>query len=72
MLAEEGLELGQLQVKGVREIYFSKGDRAAHIMPQATHSAAEREPEPVIAAQRRYSARERWFQPELYRQFSAR
>jgi len=36
------------------------------------HSAAEREPAPVIAPQRRYSARERWFQPELYRQFSAR
>jgi len=36
------------------------------------HSAAEHEAPPVIAAQRRYSARERWFQPELYRQFSAR
>ena len=36
------------------------------------HAAAEREPPPVIAAPRRYSARERWFQPELYRQFCAR
>ncbi|MBI3370116.1 MAG: VOC family protein [Burkholderiales bacterium] len=36
------------------------------------HAAAEHEPEPVIAAQRRYSARERWFQPALYRQFSVR
>jgi catechol 2,3-dioxygenase-like lactoylglutathione lyase family enzyme len=38
----------------------------------ALHAAAEHEPRPVIAAQRRYSARERWFQPEPYRQFSAR
>jgi tRNA pseudouridine13 synthase len=29
VLAEEGLDLGRLQVKGVREIYFSKGDRAS-------------------------------------------
>jgi catechol 2,3-dioxygenase-like lactoylglutathione lyase family enzyme len=36
------------------------------------HAAAEREPPPVIAAPRRYSARERWFQPEMYRQFCAR
>ncbi|HTP72949.1 MAG TPA: VOC family protein [Burkholderiaceae bacterium] len=36
------------------------------------HAAAEREPPPVIAAQHRYSARERWFQQEAYRQFSAR
>ena len=27
VLAEEGLELGQLKVKGVREMFFSKGDR---------------------------------------------
>lgn len=36
------------------------------------HAGGEREPPPVIAAQRRYSARERWFQPEPYRRFSAR
>jgi len=36
------------------------------------HAAAEHEPPPLIAAQRRYSARERWFEPERYRQFSAR
>ncbi len=35
------------------------------------HSAAEREATPVIAPQRRYSARERWFQSGLYRQFAA-
>jgi catechol 2,3-dioxygenase-like lactoylglutathione lyase family enzyme len=34
------------------------------------HAAAEREPAPVIPAERRYSARERWFQPELYQQFA--
>jgi len=34
-----------------------------------THSAAEPQDVPVIPDQRRYSARERWFQPALYRQF---
>jgi len=33
------------------------------------HSAAEHEGVPAIPQQRRYNARERWFQPELYRQF---
>lgn len=33
------------------------------------HSAAEPQDVPVIPAERRYSARERWFQPALYRQF---
>src|SRR3982751_1691935 len=36
------------------------------------HSAAEPEPEPVIAAERRYSARERWFEPALYSQFASK
>ena len=36
------------------------------------HSAAEREPVPLISPQRLYSARERWFEPALYRQFSTR
>jgi catechol 2,3-dioxygenase-like lactoylglutathione lyase family enzyme len=35
------------------------------------HAAAERESEPAIPAERRYSARERWFTPEPYRQFAA-
>ena len=35
------------------------------------HSAAEHEDVPAIPAERRYNARERWFQPELYRQFEA-
>jgi hypothetical protein len=35
------------------------------------HQAAEHEPTPVIDAAHRYVARERWFQPERYRQFSA-
>ena len=34
------------------------------------HAAAEREAAPVIARQRLYKARERWFQPDLYRQFT--
>jgi tRNA pseudouridine13 synthase len=33
VLAEEGLELKQMQVKGVRELFFSKGERAALCMP---------------------------------------
>lgn len=33
VLAEEGLELRQLRVKGVRSLFFSKGERAAHIQP---------------------------------------
>ena len=34
------------------------------------HAAAEPEAEPVIPPERHYSARERWFKPELYRQFA--
>jgi catechol 2,3-dioxygenase-like lactoylglutathione lyase family enzyme len=34
------------------------------------HSAAETEPVPVIAPERLYQARERWFRPELYKQFA--
>jgi len=33
------------------------------------HEAAEAETKPVIGERRQYRARERWFQPELYRQF---
>ncbi len=36
------------------------------------HSAAEHEAVPLIAPERLYSARERWFQPALYRRFAAR
>lgn len=35
------------------------------------HAAAEPGEPPVIPPQRRYAARERWFQPGLYRQFAA-
>jgi|ERR1700674_22088 catechol 2,3-dioxygenase-like lactoylglutathione lyase family enzyme len=35
------------------------------------HQAAEDELVPVIAKERQYVARERWFKPELYRQFAA-
>lgn len=34
------------------------------------HSAAEPEAVPVIAPERRYQPRERWFRPELYTQFA--
>ena len=33
VLAEEGLELRQMQVKGIRELFFSKGERAALCRP---------------------------------------
>ena len=33
VLAEEGLQLRQLQVKGIREMFFSKGERAALCLP---------------------------------------
>jgi tRNA pseudouridine13 synthase len=33
VLAEEGLELRQLQVKGMRELFFSKGERSAQCLP---------------------------------------
>jgi tRNA pseudouridine13 synthase len=35
ILAEEGLELRQMQVKGVRELFFSKGERATVCLPVA-------------------------------------
>jgi tRNA pseudouridine13 synthase len=35
ILAEEGLELRQMQVKGVRELFFSKGERATLCLPSA-------------------------------------
>src|SRR5262249_34095938 len=34
VLAEEGLELRELQVKGVREMFFSRGERAALCLPR--------------------------------------
>jgi tRNA pseudouridine13 synthase len=34
VLAEEGLELRQMQIKGIREMFFSRGERAALCMPQ--------------------------------------
>jgi tRNA pseudouridine13 synthase len=35
IVAEEGLELSDLQVKGIREMFFSRGERAALCMPHA-------------------------------------
>jgi tRNA pseudouridine13 synthase len=33
VLAEEGLELKQMQIKGIREMFFSKGERAGLCLP---------------------------------------
>jgi tRNA pseudouridine13 synthase len=33
VLAEEGLELGQMKIKGIREMFFSRGERAALCLP---------------------------------------
>jgi tRNA pseudouridine13 synthase len=35
VLAEEGLELRDLQIRGIREMFFSKGERAALCLPAA-------------------------------------
>jgi tRNA pseudouridine13 synthase len=35
VVAEEGLDMRQLQVKGIRELFFSKGERAGLCLPQA-------------------------------------
>jgi tRNA pseudouridine13 synthase len=34
VLAEEGLTLRDMQVKGIREVFFSKGDRPAYVLPR--------------------------------------
>jgi tRNA pseudouridine13 synthase len=39
VLAEEGLELKQMQVKGVRELFFSKGERPALCRPTNLEAA---------------------------------
>src|SRR5205823_1439539 len=33
VMAEEGIELNQLTLKGLRKPFFSRGDRAAHCLP---------------------------------------
>jgi tRNA pseudouridine13 synthase len=44
ILAEEGLELRQMQIKGIREMFFSRGERAALCIPsQLAHEFAEDE-----------------------------
>lgn len=44
VLAEEGLELRQLQIKGIRELFFSRGERAALCLPHGlTHEFASDE-----------------------------
>jgi tRNA pseudouridine13 synthase len=40
ILKEENLELRDLRVKGIRELFFSRGDRAALCVPtEMTHEA---------------------------------
>jgi tRNA pseudouridine13 synthase len=39
VLAEEGLELRDLQVRGVRELFFSRGERAVLCVPQGARAA---------------------------------
>ena len=47
VLAEEGLTLDQMQVRGIREIYFSKGDRPVLCVPERmTWSSASDESRP--------------------------
>lgn len=41
VLAEEGLTLRDMQIKGMREVFFSKGERAAHVMPAHVRGEAE-------------------------------
>jgi tRNA pseudouridine13 synthase len=41
VLAEEGLEARQLKIKGIRELFFSKGERAATCMPANLTGRAE-------------------------------
>jgi tRNA pseudouridine13 synthase len=44
ILNEEGLQIGDLQVRGIREMFFSKGERPALCIPQdLTHRFAEDE-----------------------------
>ena len=40
VLAEEGLEPGRLKVKGVRELFFSRGERGAVCRPEGLRSEA--------------------------------
>jgi tRNA pseudouridine13 synthase len=47
VLAEEGLELRQMQIKGIHEMFFSRGERAALCLPHGlTHELAPDENHP--------------------------
>ncbi len=39
VLAAEGLEMSQLKVKGIRELFFSRGERSALCLPGGLHYA---------------------------------
>ena len=47
VLAEEGLEQDQLKLRGLREVFFSKGERPALSLPEGlTHATAPDERHP--------------------------
>jgi tRNA pseudouridine13 synthase len=41
ILAEDGLELRQMRIKGIRELFFSKGERTALCLPADLHGSAQ-------------------------------
>ncbi|HMF12569.1 MAG TPA: tRNA pseudouridine(13) synthase TruD, partial [Gemmataceae bacterium] len=41
VLAEEGLEVQQMKIRGIRELFFSKGERAALCIPANLGSRVE-------------------------------
>jgi tRNA pseudouridine13 synthase len=51
VLAEEGLALRQMQIKGIREMFFSKGERAALCLP--SHLEAESGPDELHDGRRK-------------------
>src|SRR5262249_21151470 len=51
VLAEEGLELRQMQIKGIRELFFSRGERMALCVPAALEHEAS--PDELHAGRRK-------------------
>jgi tRNA pseudouridine13 synthase len=41
VLSEEGLEAGQMKIRGIRELFFSKGERSALCVPAEVSSSVE-------------------------------
>lgn len=55
VLASEGLELEQLRLKGLREMYFTRGERAALVLPDGL--AGENEPDELHRGRRKLTLR---------------